>query len=125
MPDWKRMATLTPLTDDDVDRMLGLPVAVLYKHSPSCGASRWAMTEVQQLAEDRPGTPIFVVDVIRQRPLARQLAQILDVAHASPQVLVLDHGDVTWHGSHSNVRAAFVEEQLDLLQADEPKARSS
>lgn len=119
------MATLTPLTDDDVDRMLGLPVAVLYKHSPSCGASRWAMTEMQQLAEDRPGTPIFMVDVIRQRPLARQLAQILDVAHASPQVLVLDHGDVTWHGSHSNVRAAFVEEQLDLLQADEPKARSS
>lgn len=119
------MATLNPLIEDDVERMLALPVAVLYKHSPSCGASRWAMTEMQQLGEDRPGTPIFLVDVIRQRLLARQLAEMLGVAHASPQVLVLNYGTVMWHGSHSNVRAAFVQEQLDLLQADEPQARPS
>ncbi len=112
------MGKLTPLNDDGVDRMLGLPVAVLYKHSPSCGASRWAMTEMERVADERPGTPIFVVDVIRQRPLARRLAELMGVAHASPQVFVLKSGRVVWHDDHSNVRADFVEEQLDLLPAD-------
>lgn len=119
------MEKLIPLTDDGVEEMLGLPVAVLYKHSPSCGASRWALTEMERLADERPGTPIFVVDVVRQRSLARQLAEMLDVTHASPQVLVLARGSVAWHGSHSNVRADFVEEQLDLLPVDEPHAGSA
>jgi bacillithiol system protein YtxJ len=119
------MAKLTPLMDDDLDRMLGLPLAILYKHSPSCGASRWAMTEMERLADERPEMPIFVVDVIRQRPLARRLADMLNVAHASPQVLLLERGNVLWHGAHSNVRADFVEEQLDLLPADGPQAGSA
>lgn len=116
------MGKLTPLDDDGVDRMLGLPVAVLYKHSPSCGASRWAMTEMERVADERPATPIFVVDVIRQRPLARRLADMLGVTHASPQVLLLEQGRAVWDGAHSNVRADFVEEQLDLMPADGAQA---
>lgn len=116
------MGKLTRLMDDGIDRMLGLSVVVLYKHSPSCGASRWAMTEMERLADDRPETPIFVVDVIRQRPLARRLAEMLRVTHASPQVLLLEQGSVVWHGAHSNVRADFVEEQLDRLRAGGPRA---
>lgn len=119
------MGKLTPLFDDGVDRMLALPVAVLYKHSPSCGASRWAMTEMERLADERPDTPIFVADVVQQRPLVRRLAEMLDVAHASPQVILLARGSVLWHGSHSNVRADFVEEQLDLIATDPAQTGSA
>lgn len=96
-----------------LEPMLEEPVAVLYKHSPLCGSSAAAAREVRAFVEENPGVPVYVVDVIRDRPVAREAARRLYVRHESPQVLVLREGEVVWSGSHGAVTAHALQRELD------------
>lgn len=90
---------------DDLDVVLAEPVAVLYKHSPLCGSSALAARQVRTFMDANPDVPVFLVDVIRDRPLAREVARRLQVRHESPQAFVLRDGAVVWTGSHGHVTA--------------------
>ena len=96
----------------ELDTVLDEPVAVLYKHSPLCGASATAARQVRTFMESHPDVPVYLVDVIRDRPLAREVARRLSVRHESPQAFVLRDGDVVWSGSHESVTADALTEQL-------------
>jgi bacillithiol system protein YtxJ len=92
-------------------------VAVIYKHSPRCGSSRVAESEVGRFAERHPDVPVYRVDVVRHRALARDIAQRLGVRHASPQAILLRRGRVVWTGSHGEVDAEVIEAQLRAASA--------
>lgn len=99
-------------TDADLHAALEQPLVVVYKHSPSCGASTWARSEMERFADEHPDTPVVLVDVVMQRPLSRRVAELLDVTHESPQVILVRDGAVVWHASHGDVRAGLLAEQL-------------
>lgn len=88
-----------------LEAVLQAPQAVLYKHSPLCGASASAAREVRAFMETNGDMPVFLVDVIRNRSLAREVARRLEVRHESPQAFVLRSGRVMWNGSHGEVTA--------------------
>lgn len=90
--------------------LLQAPLAVVFKHSTRCGFSSSALIEVRQYAARHPGIPVFLLDVIADRALARELAARLGVRHESPQALVLAGGRVIWHGSHGQVSLVALEE---------------
>lgn len=85
-------------------------IAVIFKHSPACGSSLRALREVQAFARAYPEVPVFVVDVIAQRPLSADLAAELGVTHESPQVIVMRGGTATWSAAHFRITS-------DLLAA--------
>lgn len=91
--------------DDEAgfEAALSAPLAVIYKHSPTCGLSVMAAGEVRAFLAAHPGTPIYVVDVLEERPLSAEIARRLEVRHESPQVIVLREGAVVWHASHRAV----------------------
>lgn len=97
----------------ELDTVLDEPVAVLYKHSPLCGASAMAARQVRTFMDDHPEVPVYLVDVIRDRPLAREVARRLSVRHESPQAFMLRDGDVVWSGSHGSVTADALTDQLE------------
>ena len=78
-------------------------MAVLYKHSPVCGLSMRARRQVRRFLEAHPDLPVYVVDVIRQRELSREIEECTGIRHESPQAIVLRGGDPAWHGSHRAV----------------------
>jgi bacillithiol system protein YtxJ len=88
-----------------VEQVLAAEVALIYKHSPRCGSSLVAETHVGRFAERFPEVPVYRVDVVRHRALARTLARTLAVRHESPQVILLRRGAVVWVGSHGEVDA--------------------
>lgn len=93
-----------PLRDeDDLESVLGASIAVLYKHSPLCGLSTIAAREVRAFSDARPDVPVYLLDVIRERNLSREVERRLGIRHESPQAFVLRDGDVAWHGSHRSV----------------------
>jgi bacillithiol system protein YtxJ len=95
-----------PLADEaGLNAACGQAMAVIYKHSPHCGTSLGAVRQVRGFAEAHPGVPVYVVDVIRDRSLARAIAARLGVPHESPQVLLLRDGQVVWDTSHRGVTA--------------------
>lgn len=98
---------------EELDAVLHEAVAVLYKHSSLCGTSARAARQVRAFMADRPGVPVYLVDVIRDQPLSREIARRLSVRHESPQALVLRAGEVVWSGSHGAVTAENLTLELE------------
>jgi bacillithiol system protein YtxJ len=91
-------------SEADLAPLLAAPLAVLYKHSPICPTSGIAYEEMLAFRR-RSRVPVYLVDVIKHRPLSRALAERIGVAHASPQAIVLREGVPAWHGSHYDIQA--------------------
>ena len=105
---------LIPVGDeDDLETALGEPLAVLYKHSPLCGLSAIAARELSSFREASPDVPVYLVDVIRDRPISREVERRLGVRHESPQAFVLRQGEVAWHGSHRKVTAEALSRETE------------
>ncbi len=105
-------------TEADLAPLLTAPLAVLYKHSPICPTSGVAYAEMlafRGLSE----VPVYIVDVIKQRPLSRVLAERIGVAHASPQAIVLRGGVAAWHGSHLDIQADALARVVGLIEPAE------
>jgi bacillithiol system protein YtxJ len=101
-----------------VDETLASPeLLVLYKHSPTCGLCDIAIAEVEAFAGANPDVPIWMIDVLSQRPLSRELESMLGVEHESPQVIILRNGTPVWNGSHRRVTKAKLEEAISALPA--------
>jgi bacillithiol system protein YtxJ len=93
------------VNDADVAAVLAAPLAVLYKHSPICPTSGIAYEEM--LAFRRLSrVPVYLVDVVRHRPLSRVLAERTGVTHESPQAIILRDGVPAWYRSHFDIEAA-------------------
>jgi bacillithiol system protein YtxJ len=91
-------------TEGDLAPLFAAPLAVLYKHSPICPTSGLAYEEMLAFRR-RTHVPVYLVDVIKHRPLSRALSERTGVAHASPQAIVLREGVPAWHGSHYDIQA--------------------
>ncbi len=104
-------------TEADVATALAEPLAVVYKHSPICPTSGIAYQEMCSLRQLHQDVPVYLVDVIHSRPLSRYISERVGVVHASPQAIILRAGVPAWHGSHFDLRADDIAQQLDLLKA--------
>jgi bacillithiol system protein YtxJ len=95
---------------EGMEELLEADVALVFKHSPTCWMSSVAQVAVEEFARLRPDTPIYALDVLAERRLARDLAIELEVPHASPQVIVLRRGKPVWDASHLRITKAAIEE---------------
>ncbi len=113
---------VAPITADTATAWLkSLPegeLVLLYKHSPRCGVSLVAAEEVESFAREQPGLPVFQLDVVRQRPLSQELARLLRIDHASPQVILIRGGEPVWHTSHQRIRVQNLTEHLEAARRD-------
>ncbi|HEX3235486.1 MAG TPA: monothiol bacilliredoxin BrxC family protein [Gemmatimonadales bacterium] len=98
---------------------LAAPIAVLYKHSPICPTSSMAYEEIRALRRQRD-VPVYLIDVVGNRPLSRRIAEQVGVRHASPQVIILLAGVAAWSATHFEVEAETMLRALDRLTAGEP-----
>ena len=101
-----------------LDALLANELVFLFKHSFVCGTSALAHEEVERYVAANPGTPVYLVDVIGQRPLSQEFAAALGVGHASPQAILLRGARPLWNTSHWRIRE-------DVMEAEVAKARSS
>jgi bacillithiol system protein YtxJ len=74
--------------------------AFLLKHSTRCPISRAALRECERFHQEHPDVEMWRVLVIENKPLSTEIARATGVMHQSPQLLLLSHGQVTWHVSH-------------------------
>ena len=93
-------------TPGALDAALAEPLAVVYKHSPICPVSFRAEREVERFASEHPQVPVYRVDVVGDRPVARAIAERLGIPHESPQAILPCAGSPVWHDAHGGVTAA-------------------
>lgn len=90
---------------DEVDAVLEGGPAFLYKHSSRCPVSAESYDEVQQFALAHPEIPVYLIDVILDRPLSQYVAERTGTVHQSPQILLVSRGEVVWSTSHYSITA--------------------
>lgn len=103
-------------TPDAINEMLemsrGVPV-LLYKHSISCPISGYAWYEVEDClrGDDSPPT-CYRVTVQFHPEISRSLAEMLDVVHHTPQVIILRDAKASYVASHWQIRRQTLHRQL-------------
>jgi len=107
-------ALTTPAQIGGVAELSREQAVVIFKHSTRCGISHMAK---YQLERDWPfeesELTLFVVDVIRHRPVSDEVSQAFGIIHQSPQVLLLLDAEVRYHTSHHMISADALQKALN------------
>jgi len=98
---------------DAVEIQSGTRMQVIYKHSNRCPLCHMAMRQVRDAIEKAgKQADFYLLDVIASRPVSMAAAERWGIHHESPQVLLIDDGNVAWHVAHRGVKADAIINQL-------------
>jgi len=75
---------------------------VIYKHSPTCSLCDWSEHVLERFSTEE-GIELQLVDVFADRAFSQEIEARFGVRHQSPQVLIIEDGNVLWHASHRGV----------------------
>lgn len=87
---------------------------LIYKHSHRCSVCFVAKGTLEQAAERiQAKADMHFVNVVNSREASNVITSELDVRHESPQVILIDDGEVVWHASHGSINAETLLDHLD------------
>ncbi len=90
---------------------------VILKHSTRCTVSFFAKRNVESpVLWDGKDADLYIVDVIRNRQVSKYLAEKTGIGHESPQMFVINKGEVVWSETHERVNSANVKKVFSELQ---------
>ncbi len=78
--------------------------ALIFKHSTRCSISMMAKRRFELDGDVLPADmPLYFLDLIRHREISNQVAQIFQVHHESPQLLLIKDGECILDQSHGSI----------------------
>lgn len=87
---------------------------LIYKHSHRCSVCFVSKGNLEMASDNiKEHADMHFVNVVRSREVSNKIASVLDVRHESPQAILIDQGEVVWHGSHGSIDAEAVLDTLD------------
>lgn len=87
--------------------------SLIFKHSTRCSISMMAKRRFELDWDSLPeNMPLYFLDLIQFREISNQIAEIFQVHHESPQLLLIKDGECILDQSHGQIS---VEEALSLL----------
>ena len=109
--DWKKLESEAQLTEF-IALSKRKPIAI-FKHSTRCSLSSMVKSRLER-AWDINGNDIeiYYLDLIQYRDVSNKIASIFNIEHQSPQLIVLDQGEVLYHASHGEVDAGVLKERI-------------
>ncbi len=99
--------------DADLDELMSEELVLIFKHSNSCPVSWAAHAQVTKFARENPELAVYLIPVIKERPLSQKVAALTGVVHESPQVIVLREGVVAASASQGDITVESLSEMLD------------
>jgi len=86
--------------------------AILFKHSDSCGISARAYREMARLTQQ-----VWIITVQDARNLSDEIERRFNLAHETPQALIIRNNELLWETSHGCVRVNAIEEALGSMSS--------
>jgi len=83
---------------------------LIFKHSTRCSISSMAKNRLDR-SEQPKGISFHYLDLINYRSISNNIAEVFDVAHESPQVLLIKNGECVYDESHSGISMDEIVEQ--------------
>jgi bacillithiol system protein YtxJ len=101
--EWISLKDSTQL-DEIVAESTKQPV-LIYKHSTRCNISRSALDRLERKwdASAAGNVKRYFLDLLSYRAISNRIAEVFEVEHQSPQVLVISHGRSVLDLSHFDI----------------------
>lgn len=114
---------------EDLDKCLANSAETsvfVYKHSTVCPISARAHRQLTEfLSKAGPRRPeAYMVNVIENRALSKEVEARLSVRHASPQLILIRDARALWSASHGGITAESIEQAVARLAAQSGQAGS-
>lgn len=91
-------------------------VTVIFKHSTRCSISSTALNRVNSYcAKTDKDIRSYLVNVIEERATSNAIANELLIQHQSPQLIILNNGEVVYHESHLGITERDLISQIEEL----------
>lgn len=87
---------------------------LVFKHSTQCSISAGAYEELANWLEDARSLSISAAMVLipEFRAVSDAVEEKLGLKHESPQIILVDSGNVSWHASHWRITYSTLDEHL-------------
>ncbi|NCI50374.1 bacillithiol system redox-active protein YtxJ [Sediminibacterium roseum] len=85
---------------------------VIFKHSTRCSISSMVLDRLERSAPPA-STDFYFLDLIAHRNVSNKIAELFDVYHESPQVLIIKNGECVYDESHMGIRMDEIAEALN------------
>ena len=85
---------------------------IIFKHSRTCSISNTALNRLERnwKEEDMTSVKAYYLDLLSYREISNSIANLFDVEHESPQVIVLKNGEAVFHKSHFDIDFASIKQ---------------
>ena len=107
---WVSLTTEEQL--EEIDRLSYNPELkgiLLFKHSTRCSISSMALSRLERNLKASDVLPAYLLHLLDYRSVSQQVAEHYQIAHESPQVLIIKNGKCIFHASHSDINAADIQ----------------
>jgi bacillithiol system protein YtxJ len=104
---WINLTDETQL--DAIKELSAKKPMVIFKHSKTCSISNMAKSRLER--EQQPDVDFYFLDLLAYRNLSNKIADVFDVHHESPQVLLIKNGVCVYDESHNGIAMDEIAEQ--------------
>jgi len=88
---------------------------VIFKHSTRCSISMMAKRRFELDWDTLPeATNLYFLDLISHRDISAEIAEVFQVHHESPQLLLIKNGECVLDASHGDISAEEVAEFVQV-----------
>lgn len=112
--DWLKLTSETQLEEIN-QKSFGTQIKgiLLFKHSTRCSISSMALSRLERSWKfSNDIVPAFNLDLLQHPSVSSKIAELFNVRHESPQVLIIKNGKCIYNVSHSAITAADIESAL-------------
>ncbi|MFD2891415.1 bacillithiol system redox-active protein YtxJ [Flavobacterium chuncheonense] len=102
--EWKFLEEVNEL-DTVIADSFTKPV-IIFKHSTRCSISRFALKQFEREFSFEGKLIPYFLDLLNYRQISNQIAELFQVEHQSPQLIVIKDGVVVFHESHGGIQAS-------------------
>lgn len=104
---WTNLTTLAELDSIKNDENY----SVIFKHSTRCSISMMVKRRFEMDWDALPeGISLYFLDLISHRDISAAIAEVFQVHHESPQLLLIKNGECVLDSSHGDISAEEVAE---------------
>ncbi|MEM0542485.1 bacillithiol system redox-active protein YtxJ [Flavobacterium sp. j3] len=107
---WRVLTDLGQL-NEIINESVTTPV-VIFKHSTRCSVSRMALKQFENEFNLQTKVTPYFLDLLEHRDVSNEIAELFQVMHQSPQLILIKNGVAIYSASHSDIEAEDLKRYL-------------
>lgn len=86
---------------------------LIFKHSTRCSISIMAKSRLDR-ESSVSGVDFYYLDLLQHRSVSNKIADVFNVIHQSPQVLLIKKGECVYEETHNAINIEEIREQVGV-----------